>query len=318
MYVNASFCGNRRSVFSNSSEIYSYVMAGDVRMSDLEDWCTVDRMQASTRWPMTNTSSLASIYDDLAYGFELSWHRSLCEECESVNGFCRFEGNKLSCSRTCIVDIPFLQTYPLYYDCREDISLSILGSKFISGIYGAMVVGPIVALRLIVYKWRRRHLSQDQTIEDFLKGQNNLTPIKYTYSEIKKMTNNFNQKLGEGGYGTIYKGKLRSDPYIAVKMMGQSVANDEEFIGEVGTIGRNYHANIVQLVGFCVEASKCALVYEYLQNGSLDKYIFGQKDLALRYEKMFDIALGVARGIDYLHHGCDMQILHFDIKPHNI
>ncbi|KAK4485334.1 hypothetical protein RD792_007971 [Penstemon davidsonii] len=132
------------------------------------------------------------------------------------------------------------------------------------------------------------------------------------------MTNNFNQKLGEGGYGTVYKGKLRSDPYVAVKIMGTNVSNDQEFISEVGTIGRIHHVNIVQLIGFCIEGSKCALVYEYLQNGSLDKYIFGQRDLELRYSKMFEIALGVARGIDYLHRGCDMQILHFDIKPHNI
>ncbi|KAK4482086.1 hypothetical protein RD792_011563 [Penstemon davidsonii] len=132
------------------------------------------------------------------------------------------------------------------------------------------------------------------------------------------MTNNFNQKLGEGGYGTVYKGKLRSDPYVAVKMLEQSVANVQEFISEVGTIGRIHHFNIVQLIGFCVEGSKCALVYEYLANGSLDKYLFGQRDLALRYSKIFEIALGVARGIDYLHRGCDMQILHFDIKPHNI
>ncbi|KAL3820056.1 hypothetical protein ACJIZ3_005961 [Penstemon smallii] len=194
--------------------------------------------------------------------------------------------------------------YPFYY------AVSILVLKLLCGF--PFLIG------LVVYKWRRQHLSMDQTIEDFLQAQSNLTPIKYTYSEIKKMTSNFNQKLGEGGYGTVYKGKLQSDPYVAIKMLDQSVANVEEFISEVGTIGRIHHFNIVQLIGFCVEGSKCALVYEYLANGSLDKYLFGQRNLALRYSKIFEIALGVARGIDYLHRGCDMQILHFDIKPHNI
>lgn len=161
----------------------------------------------------------------------------------------------------------------------------------------------------------------DESIEEFLQSQNSLTPIKYTYPQLKKMTNNFSQRLGEGAYGTVYKGKLRSGPFVAVKMMEQSMSSEQEFISEVGTIGRIHHANVVQLVGFCVEGSKCALVYEFLPNGSLDRYIFNQQGLeviALRYEKMFEIALGVARGIDYLHHGCDMQILHFDIKPHNI
>lgn len=161
----------------------------------------------------------------------------------------------------------------------------------------------------------------DESIEEFLQGQNNLTPIKYTYNEIKKMTNNFNQRLGEGGYGTVYKGKLRSGPYIAVKLMGQTIASEQEFISEVGTIGRIHHVNVVQLIGFCVEGSKCALVYEFMPNGSLDRYIFGEQllsGLALKYGKMFEIAHGVACGIDYLHRGCDMQILHFDIKPHNI
>ncbi|KAL8519476.1 hypothetical protein ACS0TY_010419 [Phlomoides rotata] len=135
------------------------------------------------------------------------------------------------------------------------------------------------------------------------------------------MTNNFNQRLGEGAYGTMYKGKLRSGLYVAVKMMKQSMASEQEFISAVGTVSRVHHVNVVQLIGFCVEGSKCALVYEYLPNGSLYRYIFNQQCIeviALRYEKMYEIVLGVARGIDYLHRGCDMQIQHFDIKPHNI
>lgn len=170
-----------------------------------------------------------------------------------------------------------------------------------------------------MFKWIRRHLSMDDTLEDFLQHQNNLMPIKYTYSEIKKMTNNFKDKLGEGGYGTVFKGKLRSGPFVAVKMMANSVVNDKEFISEVATIGRIHQVNVVQPVGFCIEGAKRALVYEYMTRGSLDKYVFSQDGtILLSYKKLFEISLGVARGIDYLHRGCHMQILHFDIKPHNI
>ncbi|KAG6650733.1 hypothetical protein CIPAW_06G062800 [Carya illinoinensis] len=156
-------------------------------------------------------------------------------------------------------------------------------------------------------------------VEEFLTSHNNLMPIRYCYSEIRKMTKNFNDKLGEGGYDTVFKVTLRSGQLVAVKMLGKSKDNVQDFINEVATIGRIHHVNIVQLIGFCVEGSKRALVYEFMPNGSLNKHIFLQEgSVLLSYEKILDIAFGVARGIEYLHQGCDMQILHFDIKPHNI
>ncbi|KAG6715329.1 hypothetical protein I3842_05G245300 [Carya illinoinensis] len=185
------------------------------------------------------------------------------------------------------------------------------GAKFMLGV-------PFV-LAFLIYKWRRRHLSAFDIIEEFLQNNNNLIPIRYSYSEIRNMTKKFKDKLGEGGYGTVFKGTLRSGRLVAIKMLGKSKANGQEFISEVATIGRIHHINIVQLIGFCVEGSKRALIYEFMPNGSLNKYIFSQEvSLLLSYEKMHNIALGVARGIEYLHRGCEMQILHFDIKPHNI
>ena len=156
-------------------------------------------------------------------------------------------------------------------------------------------------------------------VEEFLQSQNNLMPIRYTYSQIRKMTTCFKDKLGEGGYGAVFKGKLQSGDLVAIKMLGKSKANGQDFISEVATIGRIHHANVVHLIGFCSEGPRHALVYEFMPNGSLDKYIFLQEGrIPLSIEKTYDISLGVARGIEYLHRGCDMQILHFDIKPHNI
>jgi serine/threonine protein kinase len=156
-------------------------------------------------------------------------------------------------------------------------------------------------------------------VEEYLQSHNNLTPIRYSYSQIKKMTKNFNDKLGEGGYGTVFKGTLQSGRLVGIKMLGKSKTRGQDFINEVASIGRIHHVNVVQLIGFCVEGSKRALVYEFMPNGSLNKYIFlSEVSTVLSYDKMHSIALGVARGIEYLHQGCDMQILHFDIKPHNI
>ncbi|XP_021824014.1 LEAF RUST 10 DISEASE-RESISTANCE LOCUS RECEPTOR-LIKE PROTEIN KINASE-like 2.5 [Prunus avium] len=173
---------------------------------------------------------------------------------------------------------------------------------------------------LLIYKWRRRHLSMYENIEDFLRSNNNLMPIRYSYSDIKKMARGFKDKLGEGGYGSVYKAKLRSGRLVAIKMLGRSkINNGQDFINEVATIGRIRHVNVVRLIGFCVEGSKRALVYDFMPNGSLEKYIFSQQGVvSLSCHKIFEIALGIARGIEYLHRGCNMQILHFDIKPHNI
>ncbi|MFQ6620953.1 hypothetical protein Gotur_001961, partial [Gossypium turneri] len=133
------------------------------------------------------------------------------------------------------------------------------------------------------------------------------------------MTKNFKDKLGEGGYGSVFKGKLRSGHHVAIKLLGKSKGNGQDFINEVASIGRIHHANVAKLIGFCVEGSKQALVYDFMSNGSLDKIIFTEENKnTLGWKKMFDIVLGVAQGIHYLHQGCDMQILHFDIKPHNI
>ncbi|XP_017980390.1 PREDICTED: rust resistance kinase Lr10 [Theobroma cacao] len=158
----------------------------------------------------------------------------------------------------------------------------------------------------------------DDMIENFLQSQNNLMPIRYSYSEIKRMTEGFKNKLGQGGYGSVFKGKLRSGQFVAVKLLNKSKANGQDFINEVATIGRIHHVNVVRLIGFCVKGSKQALVYDFMQNGSLDKIIFSTESNTLSWQKMFEITLGVARGIEYLHRGCEMQILHFDIKPHNI
>ncbi|KAL3533704.1 hypothetical protein ACH5RR_007225 [Cinchona calisaya] len=204
-----------------------------------------------------------------------------------------------------------------------DFELSSVGfgvKFFILVIAARNVIGVILLSAFLIYKWHRRHLSMYDAVEEFLQTNHGLMPIRYSYKELKAMTNNFRVKLGEGGYGLVYKGKLRSGNLVAVKMLNKSKANGQEFINEVATIGRIHHVNVVRLVGFCATVSKRALVYDYMPKGSLDKYIFSgcsNCDL-MNWTRAYDIATGVARGIEYLHQGCNMQILHFDIKPHNI
>ncbi|CAJ2674601.1 unnamed protein product [Trifolium pratense] len=181
-----------------------------------------------------------------------------------------------------------------------------------------VLLGLMMFFVLLIYTCRRKHISIYENIEVFLQA-NTLMPIRYSYKEIKMMTGSLRDELGKGGFGSVYKGKLRSGPFVAIKMLSKSKGNGQDFINEVATIGRIHHTNVVRLIGFCFEGSKRALVYEFMPNGSLDKYISSREDaISLTYKQMYEISLGVARGIAYLHQGCDMQILHFDIKPHNI
>ncbi|XP_077244660.1 LEAF RUST 10 DISEASE-RESISTANCE LOCUS RECEPTOR-LIKE PROTEIN KINASE-like 2.5 isoform X3 [Tasmannia lanceolata] len=167
---------------------------------------------------------------------------------------------------------------------------------------------------------RKKRKSNAHNVEAFLQNYGSLTPQRYSYSDIKKMTSSFIDKLGQGGFGAVFKGKLRDGRLVAVKILSESKGG-EEFINEVASIGKTYHVNIVSLLGFCAEGSKRALVYEFMPNGSLEKFIYAEKSRetdTLGWETLYQIAVGIAKGLEYLHRGCSTRILHFDIKPHNI
>ena len=158
-------------------------------------------------------------------------------------------------------------------------------------------------------------------IEKFLADYKAFQPSRYAYADIKKITNKFRNKLGQGAYGTVYKGKLSNGMLVAVKILDDSKGNGVEFINEVAIMGRIHHVNLARLVGYCADGLRRALLYEFLPNGSLVKYISSKaknKKCCLNWEKLQQIALGIAKGIEYLHQGCEKRILHFDIKPHNI
>nr|BAK07518.1 predicted protein [Hordeum vulgare subsp. vulgare] len=180
------------------------------------------------------------------------------------------------------------------------------------------VLAPLSVLIFLAYKYWQARITID-AVERFLRMQQVLGPRRYAYTDITAITCHFRDKLGQGGYGSVYKGVLlRGNVHVAIKMLvSSSNCNGEDFISEVSTIGRIHHVNVVRLVGFCPEELRQALVYDYMSGGSLDKYIFSA-ERSFSWDKLAEIALGIARGIDYLHQGCEMQILHFDIKPHNI
>ncbi|CAL8995051.1 unnamed protein product, partial [Prunus brigantina] len=130
----------------------------------------------------------------------------------------------------------------------------------------------------------------------------------------------WNIPLGWAWVGSVYKGQLPDGCLIAVKMLENSRFRGTEFINEVRKIGRIRHANVLQLVGFCSEGYKQALVYEYMPNGSLAKHLSSKEGRfqSFKWEKLHEFALGISQGIEYLHKGSDVCILHLEMKAQNV
>ncbi|TKY58138.1 G-type lectin S-receptor serine/threonine-protein kinase SD2-5 [Spatholobus suberectus] len=161
-----------------------------------------------------------------------------------------------------------------------------------------------------------QEFSEDDTFLESLTGM----PIRFSYNDLETATNNFSMKLGQGGFGSVYKGVLPDGTQLAVKKLEGIGQGKKEFRVEVSIIGSIHHHHLVRLKGFCAEGSHRLLAYEYMANGSLDNWIFNKHngEFVLDWETRYNIALGTAKGLAYLHENCDPKIIHCDIKPENV
>ncbi|XP_035842873.1 G-type lectin S-receptor-like serine/threonine-protein kinase At4g27290 [Helianthus annuus] len=144
----------------------------------------------------------------------------------------------------------------------------------------------------------------------------------FSLYEVARATGNFSvsNKIGEGGFGPVYKGVLDDGQEVAVKRLSEtSLQGLEEFKNEVICIAKLQHRNLVKLLGHCIHRNEMILIYEYMSNKSLDSFVFDEtRSLMLDWPKRFHIILGIARGILYLHQDSRLQIIHRDIKAGNI
>ncbi|KAI6675147.1 hypothetical protein NL676_003053 [Syzygium grande] len=139
---------------------------------------------------------------------------------------------------------------------------------------------------------------------------------RFSYEELKSATQNFKREIGRGASGSVYKGVLADARVVAVKKLGDVYHEEEVFWAEVSTIGKINHMNLVRMWGFCCEGKHKLLVYEYVENRSLDKHLFSGD--FIEWRDRFRIALGTAKGLAYLHHECLEWVIHCDVKPENI
>ncbi|KAL3360980.1 hypothetical protein AABB24_014083 [Solanum stoloniferum] len=194
-------------------------------------------------------------------------------------------------------------------------------------VFGIVISSAIVILGLIYggirYQRRKNNKMPDSAKgsseeDNFLEGLSGM-PIRFSYKELQNATNNFSIKLGQGGFGSVYQGVLPDGARLAVKKLEGIGQGKKEFRAEVSIIGSIHHLHLVRLRGFCAEGTHRLLAYEYMGNGSLEKWLFKKnKEFLLDWDTRFNIALGTAKGLAYLHEDCDVKIVHCDIKPENV
>ncbi|KAF6150653.1 hypothetical protein GIB67_022265 [Kingdonia uniflora] len=189
----------------------------------------------------------------------------------------------------------------------------------IVGICVAVVLATFLCAFLTIYLTRKRKRQAIKEDEALLGV--GPRPHTYSYDELKSATENFNpaNKLGEGGFGPVFKGKLSDGSIVAVKQLSvSSHQGKRQFITEIATISAVQHRNLVKLHGCCIEGDNRLLVYEYLENKSLDQALFGKNTIHLDWPTRYDICLGTARGLAYLHEESRPRIVHRDVKASNI
>ncbi|XP_062098385.1 G-type lectin S-receptor-like serine/threonine-protein kinase LECRK1 [Humulus lupulus] len=193
----------------------------------------------------------------------------------------------------------------------------------ISGI--VCLIFSVIILFFSAFLFCRSHFHSNKKVqrsdEGLLMADEVLTVRSFTFKELEFATNFFVEQLGKGSFGTVFKGKLRfpdGEKAIAVKRLEKvAVEGEVEFLNEIRSIGRTHHKNLLRLLGYCHEESNRLLVYDYMSHGSLSNFLF-KSEVKPHWDERLRIALGIARGIRYLHEECENKIIHCDINPNNI
>ncbi|KAK8561358.1 hypothetical protein V6N13_149466 [Hibiscus sabdariffa] len=202
---------------------------------------------------------------------------------------------------------------------RARSAIAVLVAGLIVGGAAALIFG-IGFIWFILRIKRKKGSKVDEDIIFNGEFQNGMGPRKFSFVQIAKMTRNFKaEKLGEGGFGAVYKGYLWDlDAHVAVKRISKaSKQGIKEYASEVKIINRLRHKNLVKLIGWCHEKGELILVYEFMANGSLDSHLFKGKSL-LSWDVRFKTVQGLASALFYLHEQGDHCVLHRDIKASNV
>lgn len=202
-------------------------------------------------------------------------------------------------------------------DEKKTSKTTVIVASVVSVVFAFLVI-----VLLVLYCRYRKIASEDDDDdeEDGLLDAIEGFPTRFTYKELHHITNGFERQLGKGGFGAVYSGKLLNGTQVAVKKLESLKQGNKEFKAEVAIMAGISHNNLLCLRGFCAQKGHRLLVYEYMENGSLDQWLFAEahKRSQLTWDVRCKIALGIARGLAYLHHDSREKVIHLDIKPQNI
>lgn len=197
-------------------------------------------------------------------------------------------------------------------------------SSLSPGTVSGVVVGCVLFVIIVsgiggFWYWRKNRAKQeDNEIEDW---ELEYWPHRFSNEELSRATDGFSDKnlLGSGGFGRVFKGTLPNDTEIAVKCVNHdSKQGLKEFMAEISSMGRLQHKNLVQMRGWCRKGNELMLVYDYMPNGSLNRWIFDRPTTVLDWKQRRRVLADVAEGLNYLHHGWDQVVIHRDIKSSNV
>ncbi|KDP26472.1 hypothetical protein JCGZ_17630 [Jatropha curcas] len=175
------------------------------------------------------------------------------------------------------------------------------------------IIGILLVWRFLNSSFHHQHSNNESTAQ----GYQTITGFKrFAYSELKKATANVKMEIGRGAGGIVYEGTLSENRVAAIKRLNFAGDRGEaEFLAEVSAIGKLNHKNLIEMWGYCAEKKHRLLVYKYMKHGSLSENLSSK---ALDWQKRFQIAIGTARALAYLHEECLEWVLHCDVKPENI
>ncbi|KNA15702.1 hypothetical protein SOVF_095830 [Spinacia oleracea] len=214
-------------------------------------------------------------------------------------------------------DDPVNPTFATPYKYKKDrVSVALFGSSVCVNflLLSAIVIG-------ICFMYNNKH---SRLLDEHHQRSKTLSEYSsvhcFSYKELANATDGFKKEIGRGSFGTVFRGKIGgggASIMVAVKRLDRIYKDsDKEFKTEVNVIGQTHHKNLVRFIGFCKEEDQRLLVYEYMNNGTVADYLFG--DFRPSWTSRIQIAQGIARGLLYLHEECSTQIIHCDIKPQNI
>ncbi|CAH9147600.1 unnamed protein product [Cuscuta epithymum] len=294
-------------ICNSSSRYHSFVELHDMTYFTFEAHINVSDMSRCKNACLANCSCKAAVFQ---YGSDPTTGR--CYLPSEVFSMMKIEKDKIHYNSSVFLKVQLSPSPP---DAKSSPRAKfkipvILGLTL--GAFALLLL--LIALTVLIIQ-KKKGGEKDEDYLEFVSGM----PTRFSFDDLKTATQNFSLKLGEGGFGSVFQGSLKDGTKVAVKWLDGIGQVKKSFLAEVETMGNIHHVNLVRLVGFCAENSHRLLVYEYMVNGSLEKWIYkGSQEPSVDWNCRRKIVVDIAKGLSYLHEDCRQKILHLDIKPQNI